>query len=135
MFLLDTNIVSELNKPRPHGGVIAWARAFPPESYNIAAIVLYELQAGAELMRHKDEACAFAIESWIEQIVATHRVVALEQVAARMAARLMKGRPQPMFEDALIAATAKTNRLIVATRNTRDFEQFAVELVNPFLYR
>jgi hypothetical protein len=134
VFLLDTNIISELRKPRPHGGVVAWAHAHPPEQYNVPSIAIYELQAGAELVRKQNAAKAREIDLWIELIMTTHHVVPFEQQAARTTAWLMQGQPQELFEDAMIAATAIANGLTVATRNTRDFERFNVTLVNPFLF-
>ena len=134
MFLLDTNVISELRKPRPHGAVVAWAHAYAPVQYRIPSIVIYELQAGTEVVRIQDEQKASEIELWIEQILATHQIVPFEQNAARRAALLMKTAPREVFEDAMIAATAIANGFTVATRNTRDFERFSVPLVNPFLY-
>jgi|SRR5665213_288868 len=134
MFLLDTNVISELRKPRPHGAVVAWAHAYPSSHYHLPSIVIYELQAGTEVIRKQDEAKAHEIELWIEQILATHQILAFEQHAARQTALLMRSATRDLFEDAMIAATAIANGLTVATRNTRDFERFAVPLVNPFLF-
>ena len=131
MFLMDTNIVSELRKPRPHGAVVAWARAYAPGYYSIPCMAVYELQVGVELVRKQDAAKSNEIDRWIEQIVASHSVVPVEQRAAREAARIMRGQPREMFEDAMIAAIAKVNGLTVATRKTKDFEHFGVSLVNP----
>lgn len=134
MYLLDTNIVSELRKPKPHGGVWAWAHSVPPQMLRVPAIVIYEIQIGANMTRKQDFAKADAIERWLDEIMLTFDVVPFGAEASRETARLMNGRSSDLFEDAMIAATARTNGMTVATRNTRDFERFKVPLINPFFY-
>ena len=68
MYLLDTNVISELRKPRPHGGVLAWIASVPDRELFLSALTLGELQAGVERTRRQDPQKAALIESWIDQI-------------------------------------------------------------------
>jgi predicted nucleic acid-binding protein len=133
MFLLDTNVLSELRKPKPHGGLLAWYAAHP-ERHAIASITLFELQAGAFKSRVQDAAKARDIEEWISEVTLTVGVIPLDGPCARETARLLVGRSLDLMEDAIIAATAIVHGLTVATRNTRDFEPFGAPIINPFLF-
>jgi toxin FitB len=68
MYLLDTNIVSELRKQRPHGAVVAWLRSLPQRDLYVSAVTLGEVQAGIELTREQDAAKAIEIEAWVDQV-------------------------------------------------------------------
>ena len=133
MFLLDTNVVSELRKRQPHGALLAWYQSHPESSYFLPSIALYELQAGVELTRRQNIEKALEIQRWIEAIEKAFTVLLLDAKAARETARLMHGKSNDLFEDAMIAAIALTNQLTVATRNERDFSVFGVRQVNPFV--
>lgn len=132
MYLLDTTVVSELRKRKPHGAVLAWLDTVEDESLFLSAVTVGELQAGIELTRRQDRDRAAEIEAWLDQIAASYQVLPMDSRAFREWARLMDGKPNQLLEDAMIAATARVHRLTVATRNTRDFASFAVPLVNPF---
>ena len=132
MFLLDTNIVSESRKPKPHGGVMAWLAAQEAATLYISALTIGELQRGIELTRIQDAAKAVEIEAWLEQVVTSGQVLPLDAAVCREWARLMHGRSNTLAEDAFIAATAMVNRLTVATRNVRDFKALGVKTLNPF---
>ena len=132
MFLLDTNIVSESRKPKPHGGVMAWLAAQEAATLYISALTIGELQRGIELTRAQDVAKAAEIEAWLEQIVTSGQVLSLDAAVCREWARLMHGRSNTLAEDAFIAATAMVHRLTVATRNVRDFKALGVKTLNPF---
>jgi predicted nucleic acid-binding protein len=134
-YLLDTNILSEVRKPRPHGGVLAWFAAFQAAGFGIPAIALFELQMGVEQLRGKDSSRAAIFEFWISRIEAGSNVLAFDARASREAARLLSAQPEHLLADGMIAAIAKVNGLVIATRNTRDFERFDVPLVNPFKYK
>jgi predicted nucleic acid-binding protein len=134
MYLLDTNVISEMRKPRPHGAVVAWMRSQTSESLFVSAITLLELQQGAERTRRQDAAAAQRIDLWINQIAASFSVLPLDEVICRERARLLAGKSEDLFEDGLIAATARVHRLTVATRNLRDFAHFDVPTFNPFRY-
>ncbi len=132
MFLLDTNVVSELRRPRPHGAVIAWIKSVPGTALFLPAIVIGEMQAGVERTRLQDPAKAEAIDRWIDRIASSYGVIAFDHDMARLWARLLHGRSSALAEDAMIAATALRRGLTVATRNIRDFRPFGVPTINPF---
>ena len=132
MYLLDTNVVSEMRKPRPHGAVIAWLKSVPEDLLYISAATFGELQAGVEKTRRIDLEKAIEIEWWIETLSVFHRVIPIDVAIARERARLMVGRSIHLCEDAMIAATARIHNLTVATRNVKDFVIFSVPIVNPF---
>jgi predicted nucleic acid-binding protein len=132
MYLLDTNVLSELRRPRPHGGVIAWFARVPPTQLFVCAFSLGEIQAGAERTRRQDPQKAADIEAWLDGLPSTWEVISMDGPAFREWARLMAGKSDDLFEDALIAATASVRGLTVVTRNVRDFQHFPVPVLNPF---
>ncbi len=132
MYLLDTNVVSELRKPRPHGGVLAWLQAVDDKDLFMSAVTVGEIQAGIDLTREQDAAKATEIEVWLEQVAASYAVLPMDAAAFRVWARLMHRRSDTLIEDAMIAATAKAHGLTVVTRNVADFKPFAVPVLNPF---
>jgi toxin FitB len=132
VFLLDTNVVSELRRPRPHGAVVAWIRATPEEHLFLSAVSLGEIQAGVELTRDRDPSKAAELENWLGQVAQTYAVLAMDGAIFRAWARLMHGRSETHLEDAMIAATAQVHRLTVVTRNVRDFRSFGVDTLDPF---
>jgi len=132
MYLLDTNIVSELRKRKPHGGVVAWLEGVANDQIYISAVTLGELQAGIELTRRQDSARAREIELWLIEVASTHQVLPMDGEAFREWARLMHRRPRQILEDAMLAATARLHGLTLVTRNTRDFQGLGVPLLNPF---
>jgi predicted nucleic acid-binding protein len=131
-YLLDTNVVSELRKRKPHGAVLAWMDALRPEQIFLSAVTIGELQAGAELTRKNDPAKAAEIESWLMVTERTFPVIPMDAACFREWARLKAGKTPELIEDAMIAATARVHGLQVATRNERDFREFAVSSFNPF---
>ncbi len=135
MYLLDTNVVSELRKPKPHGAVIAWIQRVADDQLFISALTLGELQAGAERTRRQDQEKAEAIEAWIDQVSEAYEVIPMDAAMFREWVRLMDGKSDHLVEDAMIAATARIRGLIVATRNVRDFRDLAVDVFNPFTPR
>jgi len=132
MYLLDTNIVSELRKPRPHGAVVAWLADIDDAHLRLSAVTLGEIQAGIELTREQDAAKAAELEAWADQVAASFNVLPLDAPAFRLWARLMHRQSETVAEDAMIAATAILHKLIVVTRNVRDFKRFPVQVFNPF---
>lgn len=135
MYLLDTNVVSELRRPKPHGGVVAWLEGVPDEQLHLSAVTLGELQAGVEITREQDAAKAEEIEAWIDQVERVSNVLPVDGATFRVWARLMHRRSDKLIEDALIAATALVHNLTVVTRNVRDFEPLGVSTLNPFMPR
>lgn len=133
MFLIDTNVVSELRRARPHGAVLAWLREIPDSDLHLSAVTIGELQAGVEITREQDPAKAAEIEAWVERVAATYNVLPMDARTFRHWARLMHRRTDALIEDAMIAATAEIHNLTVATRNVRDFAQLGVATFNPFV--
>lgn len=132
MFLLDTYIVSELRKPKPHGGVVAWISAQDASSLYLSAMTIAELQRGIEMTREQDGEKAGQIEAWLEQLIFTGQVLAMDSAVCREWARFMHRRSDTLVEDAFIAATASVHHLVVVSRNVRDFKAFGVSTLNPF---
>jgi predicted nucleic acid-binding protein len=132
MYLLDTNVVSELRKPRPHGAVLAWIKSVPDSALHLCAVTLGEIQAGIELTRERDAAKAASIEAWADEIATLYNLLPMDVETFRLWARLMHRRSDTVYEDAMIAACALRHGLTVVTRNTRDFAPFEVALLNPF---
>ena len=132
MYLLDTNVVSELGKPRPDGEVREGLKARDDSELHVSAVTIGEIQAGIELTRQQDTAKAQEIEAWLEQVATTWNVLPMDAPAFRAWARLMHRRSDTVTEDAMIAATAQVHGLTVVTRNVADFKPFGVPLLNPF---
>lgn len=135
MYLLDTNIVSELRKPRPHGAVLAWLTTVEDSQLHVAAVTLGEIQAGIELTREQDPEKAAEIEAWLDLVAGAYNVLPMDATAFRAWAHLMHRRSDTLCEDSMIAAIARVHGLVVVTRNTADFAHFSVPLLNPFEHR
>lgn len=133
MYLLDTNVVSELRKSKPHGAVVAWVRSVDDRHLHLSAVTLGEIQSGIEVTREQDARKATEIEAWADQVAATLNVLPMDAAAFRLWGKLMHGRPDSLIEDAMIAATARLHGLTVVTRNVKDFKEFGVKLLNPFI--
>ncbi|MEO7246420.1 MAG: type II toxin-antitoxin system VapC family toxin [Rubrivivax sp.] len=132
MYLLDTNVVSELRKPRPHGGVVAWLQAVDDVHLHVSVVTLAEIQAGIEITREQDAPKAEEIERWLDMLAESFNVLAMDALTFRVWARLMHRRSDTVYEDAMIAATAKVHDLTVVTRNVGDFAPFGVRWLDPF---
>ncbi len=132
MYLLDTNVVSELRKHKPHGAVLAWLQGVDELQLHLSAVTIGEIQAGIELTREQDPAKADEIEAWLAQVAAAYNVLPMDATAFRVWAQLMHRQSDTLYEDAMIAATAKAHGLTVVTRNVADFKRFGVPLLNPF---
>jgi len=131
-YLLDTNVVSELRKIKPHGAVVAWLVSLHHDQISISAVTMGKLQTGVELTRRQDAAKAREIELWLELVEMSYAVVPMDSACFREWARLIINRPQALRQDAMIAATARIHSFEVATRDEGDFKHLGVKLVNPF---
>lgn len=132
MYLLDTNVISELRKPKPHGAVLQWIQGVSDAELYVSAVTIGEIQAGIEVTRDQDEPKAAELEQWLELVSGSFNVVPMDAPAFRVWARLMHGASDTLYEDAMIAATAQVHKLTVVTRNVTDFKQFGVNVLNPF---
>lgn len=134
-YLLDTNVISELRKTKPHGAVVAWLETCGVDQIFLSPVTVGELQAGVELTRKQDAAKALEIEYWLTSLGNSFAFVAMDPACFREWSRLMAGKPGALREDAMIAATARVHGLIVATRDEKDFKRLGVEMINPFKFR
>lgn len=137
MYLLDTNVVSELRKAKSgkaDARVIAWAAGLPASELFLSAISVLELEMGVLLVERRDAAQGTVLRSWLDRHVLpafTDSILPVDAAVARRCARLHV--PDPRAErDALIAATALVHDLTLVTRNVGDFEATGVRLLNPW---
>jgi predicted nucleic acid-binding protein len=132
MYLIDTNVVSELRRARPHGAVLAWLQSVADSDLYLSAVTLGEIQSGIELTRAQDAAKALEIEAWADMLTDSYSILPMDGPTFRAWARLMHRKSDTLYEDAMIAATAQVHGLTVVTRNVADFSEFGVKLLNPF---
>lgn len=132
MYLLDTNIVSELRRTKPHGAVVAWINRIDEADLYLSAVTLAEIQAGIEITREQDTQKAEELTAWLDLVAQSYNILPMDSKTFRQWAKLMHRKSDTLYEDAMIAATAKTHHLTVVTRNIKDFKWFDVPLFNPF---
>ena len=137
MFILDTNVVSELRKVKAgkaDKGVSAWADSVDAATLFLSAITILELEQGVLLVERRDAVQGALLRSWLERYVLPefeNRVLPIDATVARRCAGLHV--PDPRSErDALIAATALVHGMTVVTRNVADFAASGVRLLNPW---
>jgi predicted nucleic acid-binding protein len=135
MYLLDTNVVSELRRARPHGAVMAWLAAVRPAKLCLSVVTLGEIQMGIERARFHDAEKARAIEAWADQAINAFEILPIDAAIIREWARLRRGKPDDNFEDTILAVTAMAHGLTLVTRNLRDFVGLGVETIDPFMYQ
>jgi predicted nucleic acid-binding protein len=131
-YLLDTNVVSELRKPKPQGAVFGWLSGLQESQIYLSAVTIGELQTGVERTRRQDPQKASQIQSWIDLLELSYQVLPMDALCFREWARLMHGKPDDLLEDVMIAATARIHDLILATRNERDLASLGLQIFNPF---
>ena len=132
MYLLDTNVISELRRPRPRHAVVRWIESQAADRLFLSAVTIGEIQAGIELSREQDAAKAEEIEAWLEKVLASHSILPMDAAAFRAWARLKHRQSDTLIEDAMIAATAEVHGLTVVTRNAGDFRTLGVSVLDPF---
>ncbi len=132
MYLLDTNIISEFRRAKPHGGVLAWIEAVPDSSLFISVVSVGEIQAGIEKTREQDRVKAKQLDAWLNQVMDGYPILPMDAAAFRVWGQLMHRQSDTVIEDAMIAATALANHLTVVTRNIKDLKRFNVNVLNPF---
>jgi predicted nucleic acid-binding protein len=136
MFVLDTNVISELRqgKPQPSAAVRRWAAGQPSHRLFLSAITILELELGIQALERRTPPQGSALRSWLTGVRAAFagRILPFGENTAAMCASLHI--PNPRSErDAMIAATALEHKFTVATRNTADFDATGVALINPWL--
>ena len=138
MFLLDTNVVSELRKIRTSKGdrnVAAWEAGVPSAALYISAVTVFELERGVRLSERKDKIFGARLRMWLDEQVLpsfADRILPVDLHVARRCAALHVPDPRP-DRDAFIAATALVHGMTVVTRNTADFEPTGAPVLNPWL--
>jgi predicted nucleic acid-binding protein len=132
MYLLDTNVISEFRRTKPHGAVLSWLTNTSDSELFISAVSIGEIQSGIEKTREQDLVKAKILEEWLNQIAGLYSVLPMDGNVFRVWAQLMHSHSDTVIEDAMIAATALTHRLTVVTRNVKDFKRFNVDILNPF---
>ena len=135
MFLLDTNVVSELRRrTRAAPRLIAWADSVDASRLFLSAITIFEIEKGALLLKRRDPARAAVFDGWIRNDILpsfARRILPFDELTALRCAPLHVPKTRPE-RDAIIAATALRHRLTLVTRNVRDFEPMGVPLLNPW---
>ncbi len=132
-FVLDTNVVSEMRKKRPHHRVREWLQSVDGADLYLSVLVVGEIVQGVERLRRRDPAQAMIYERWLSELGSTfaHRILPVDVSVADEWGRLNVPDPLPAV-DGLLAATAKVRDWTLVTRNTRDVERTGVRLLDPF---
>ena len=136
MYLLDTCVISETRAKKPDAGVIEWLSRQTPETLYLSAISIGEIKNGICLLGETKK--AWALAAWLNELEVTFspRILSVNATVAECWGEILAesskvGRPRPAI-DALIAAIAKVDNLILVTRNVRDMDGMGVQLLNPF---
>jgi predicted nucleic acid-binding protein len=138
MYLLDTNVVSELRKAKSgkaNKNVIAWAKTISPSHLFLSVISILELETGILRVEKRDPSQGAILRAWLDSHVFpafSERILYLDVAIAQRCAKLHV--PDPRSDrDAIIAATALVHGMVVVTRNTKDFDPMKIEILNPWL--
>jgi len=139
MYLLDTNVISELRKAKSgkaDENVVAWANGVSATRLFLSVITILEIETGTLLVERRDPVQGAILRSWINTQVLpafAHRILAVDTAIAQYCAKLHV--PDPRSDrDAIIAATAFVHRMTVVTRNVGDFEPTGVDIFNPWTF-
>ena len=132
-YLLDTNVVSELVRPRADQQVVAWLRGLRTHQIYLSVLTIGEIRTSVQRLVPRDAARAAALETWVHGLEETYgdRILPVTLEIAQRWPAVHAARPLPVV-DSLLAATALAHGLTVATRNTKDFADCGAPVVNPF---
>lgn len=133
-FLLDTNVVSELRKARPHPRVAEWHRRHGKDEVFISSLVVGEIRQGIERLRPRDGKRAEDLDGWLAGLTAAYgdRILPVSPAVAEEWGRMNSSRRPPPPIDGLMAATARVHHLTLVTRNVADVASTGARVVNPF---
>lgn len=133
LFLIDTNVVSEIRKARPDPGVISWFDGVPESSIHVSVLVIGEIRAGIERLRRRDAASADVYDVWLTTLRDDYRdrIIGIDKAVAECWGTLNVPNPVAVV-DGLMAATALVHRMTLVTRNVADVARTGADLVNPF---
>jgi toxin FitB len=134
MYLIDTNIISEVRKGRRcNPNVASWYRGVRDDELFLSVLVIGEVRQGIERLRPRSPQRARALEHWLEQLIESFgdRVLPVDQKVAQTWGRLNARDSFPVV-DSLLAATAEAHGLTLVTRNLKDVERIGVRCINPF---
>jgi predicted nucleic acid-binding protein len=136
VFLLDTNVISELRvgKANPSAAVRRWAASIPGNQLYFSSVSILELETGVLLVERKDAQQGQMLRSWLQGVMKefSSQVLPFGSTTAVLCAAMHVPDRRP-DRDAMIAATAKEHGYTIATRNTADFDDCGVQLLNPWL--
>lgn len=132
-FLVDTNVLSELRRPRPDDGVIRWYSSVQPSDLFISVLVVGELRRGVDSLARRDPAGAEPLELWLTQLTTRFqdRLAPITLEIAERWGALNVPDPLPAI-DGLLGATALVHGWTVVTRNARDLDRTGAPTLNPF---
>lgn len=134
MFILDTNVISEIRKPSADLNVLSWFRPRSPSDFYLTAIVVFELEMAVRRVERRDERQGRRLRRWMDEEVLDlfrGRILELDCDVALRSASLQVPDPRPE-RDCFIGATALVHGMTVATRNVKDFERMGVPVINPW---
>lgn len=132
-YLLDTNVVSELRRRRPHPAVVAWFERARSADLLLSALTIGEIRLGVVRLRRRDPDQADVLDRWLDGLESGYadRILPVTPAVARRWADLNAERSLPVV-DALLAATALEHDAVLVTRNTADLAGVDVRVINPF---
>lgn len=132
-FLLDTNVIPELQRPRRDAGVETWWHSAPARDCALSVVTVGEIERGISGLTSRHPGRAQRLRSWLDETLELFagRIIPIDQQVAQEWGRLSADRSRPVA-DTMIAATAKVHDLILVTRNVRDVDGLGVRVLNPF---
>lgn len=138
MYVLDTNVLSEVRRTAPNRNVLAWIASVPDHRIHISVVVIGEIRRGARLLARTNAQVGRRIDLWLDELIDNYalgdRLLPVGVEDALMWGRITADHRQLPEADALIAAQALARDWTVVTRNVKDFERTGVRLLNPFEY-